>query len=315
MIQQRKAFIQLGMSTMIIGGLALTGCKEEPTNTGGSNDGPLQERLETAEEKAGLIKEELDDLKAEAKDLKKKADEEKKTQENNVVELQKKLREAKQANEALQEEFDTYQEDYKVSVRQNAKGVELGNVALSSGRNYTGVVVSKWTPAALRVTHEGGNATIPFEELPATIQTVFLYDKVETAALLAQGEETVTTGRTRNPRATATAEPWPTKDPNGSPGGTSSSGTSSDTEHSGIVNEVAATALDSKINRLDASIAKGNSQLSALDKQVQEAIARGSDGKQRSLERKMEKLVVQIGDLRASRNKLMDQRIRVEKRG
>ncbi|MDA0814280.1 MAG: hypothetical protein O3C21_18055, partial [Verrucomicrobia bacterium] len=300
--------VRFGMAGTLMVALALVGCREETAATGGADTAALQERLASAEAEQKALKEELEKLKQEAIAKSQAADADKKAQEAEREELQKQLRETKREYGELQEAFDAYREDYKVSVRSSAKGKKLGDLTLSSGAAYTGVVVSKWTPDALRVTHAGGNATLPFEELPETIQSVFLYDKAETEELLAKGSDVVTTGKKPAPKPTS-AEKWPTKDPNG----TSGPLVFTEPEHSGIVNgPEEGTKLDKAIDRYNAIILKGETQVNELDKKISEAIARGSASGQQSLERKTEQLMEQLQTLRAKRGELLTKRQQAE---
>ena len=178
----KNALVHFGIAGTLMVTLALTGCKEETAATGGADTAALQERLASAEAEQKTLKDELEKLKQEAIVKRQAAEADGKAREAEQEELQKQLRETKREYGELQEAFDTYREDYKVSVRNSAKGKKLGDLTLSSGAIYTGVVISKWTPDALRVTHAGGNATLPFEDLPETIQSVFLYDKAEREA-------------------------------------------------------------------------------------------------------------------------------------
>lgn len=296
---------------MIVGGLALTACNEETATTGGDT-GALQERLATAEEEHATLKEELELLKAAAREKNKSAAELRTAHEEALAKLQQELREAKRTSDEVQSEFDSYREEYKVSVRQKAKGVNLGDLTLSSGQSYAGVIVSKWTPAALRVTHSGGNATIPFEDLPQKVQTVFLYDKAETEELLAKGEETVTTGKpARKPSTVASNKPWPKKDPNGK----TSAVVFTEAEHSGIINgPETLTKLDILIKKYDVQIRKEENEVNLLDKKIAEAVRRGSEGAQRSLEKRTERKMVELQTLRAKRGDLLSKRERLQRK-
>jgi predicted RNase H-like nuclease (RuvC/YqgF family) len=306
----KNTLVHLGIAGTIMVGLALTACNEETAAIGGADTAALQERLASAEAEHQTLKDELEKLKQEAIAKRQAADADRKAREAEQEELQKQLRETKREYGELQEAFDTYREEYKVSVRNSAKGRELGNLTLSFGATYTGVVISKWTPDALRVTHTGGNATLAFEELPETIQSVFLYDKAETEELLAKGPEVVTTGRKPTPKPTS-AEKWPTKDLNG----TSGSVVFTEPEHSGIVNgPEEMTKLDKAIAQYGAIILNGEKQVNELDKKISQAVARGSEGGQQSLERKTERLVEQLQTLRNKRGELLTRRQQVEAR-
>ncbi|MEZ5324010.1 MAG: hypothetical protein R3F19_02980 [Verrucomicrobiales bacterium] len=307
----KNTLVHFGVAGTIIGGLALTACNEETIETGGADTAALNERLATAEAEHQALKDELEELKEEARAKKAAAAADRKAHEAELVELQKQLREAKREHTELEEAFENYREEYKVSVRNSAKGRELGNLTLSSGATYTGVVISKWTPDALRVTHAGGNATLPFEDLPETIQSVFLYDKEETAELLAKGPEVVTTGKKKVERKPTIAKQWPTKDPNGRSGQV----VFTEAEHSGIVNAPEAmTGLDKAIAKYDAVILEAEKQVNELDQKIHEAIARNSEGAQKSLERRTERLMDKLDKLRMERGDLMTKRQQAEDR-
>ena len=95
MTQKKNSLIQLGMAAVVVSSLALSACKEETASVSGADTAALKERLESAEEQAGALKKELEELKNQAKEQKKEAEAVKKENENELVELQKKLREAK----------------------------------------------------------------------------------------------------------------------------------------------------------------------------------------------------------------------------
>ena len=227
---------------LISGSLLMAACKEN-TAGAGAGDAELQAKLQSAKKEQKSLQEELTRLQSSTREKRAEIEAAKKEHEERLVELQRKLREEKKEREALEAEFNAYKEEYKVSIRQQAKGIELGNLTLSSGPSYTGVVVSKWTPTALRVTHSGGNATLPFEDLPEPVQTMFVYDKAESEELVAKGDEAVTTGKPSKSGALASNEPWPTHDHNG-PGPL----VFTEPENTGLLNAEAKTRLDKAID-------------------------------------------------------------------
>lgn len=309
MKKQRTLLVNLGMAGILAGSLAMVACKDEGAQSGAGSHA-LAEKLEAVEKEQALLQKEIETMQAEKRGNAAEMEAARKAQEDRLLELQKELREIRNERDSLEAEFDAYREEYKVSVRQKANGIELGTLALTSGATYAGVVVSKWTPSALRVTHSGGNATIAFEELPGPVQTMFLYDPEETRELLAKGEEAVTTGKAPPRKEMAAVKPWPTKDPEGSTGPL----VFTEPENTGIINTPEAlSALERAIKRYDQQIAQGEEQINKIDKQIAEAVARGSSGGQRSLEKKAERLMTQLEALRAKRGELISRRLAARK--
>lgn len=93
----------------------------------------------------------------------------------------KKLEEEKQKVEAereaaakqldqLKRDFETYKSRYKLSMRQNAPGMKVGDFVSSEGKSYKNVVLREINDSQVNFTHEGGIMKLHYKQLPETMQ-------------------------------------------------------------------------------------------------------------------------------------------------
>ena len=311
-LQRRKMIANWGMLGVVSVGLAATACKEDSAQSTGE-DSALLARLQEAEKDQKAMEDELEELKKSVKEKRDSLRAAKKVHEESLAKVKEELRNAKREKEALEQRFREYREEYKVGIRKKARGIDLGSVKTNSGQSYSDVVVSKWEPAALRVTHSGGNTVLPFSDLPDSIQSIFVYDEEETKELIAAAEEG------KEPPVTTLDPSKPAKDnnvPNRTNGGgrkdpviigsvppppRSGTGEVPGSERK----EKRLTTTEKSIAKLTTQIESGEREINKLDRLMNEAIERGRSIE--SFERKAEKIQDTLKTLRYKRRMLQKQ--------
>ena len=83
----------------------------------------------------------------------------------------------------LQRGFDTYKSKYKLSMRQRAPGMEVGNFTSAAGKSYQRVVLKEITDSQVNFTHDGGIMKLHYKDLPESLQDMlgFLIEDKPTA--------------------------------------------------------------------------------------------------------------------------------------
>lgn len=109
------------------------------------------------------------------------------------AELEKKLLEAQSVVdqamaevERIRQEFETYKQTYKVSVRESAAGRQIAALETLEGRTFNGVTIREVNPAGLVIVHAAGVARVPFEQLPEAMQDEFRFEAAEAIAFIEQ---------------------------------------------------------------------------------------------------------------------------------
>lgn len=145
--------------------LSLTGCEEDASRVQA-----LQEEMKALEEKDFKTRQELTRLKSQTSALEGERDklkEEKSKLEGEVEAARKNL-------DALKKQFEDYKGQYKVSIRKNAGGMELGDL-LVEGRAYKNVKVREVQDDSVYVSHEGGLTNFPWRQLSEKLQFLLAY--------------------------------------------------------------------------------------------------------------------------------------------
>ncbi|MBL9146039.1 MAG: hypothetical protein JNM99_20325 [Verrucomicrobiaceae bacterium] len=70
----------------------------------------------------------------------------------------------------LQKDFETYKSKYKLSMRQRAPGLEVGNFTSADGKAYQHVVLKEITDSQVNFTHDGGIMKLHYKDLPESLQ-------------------------------------------------------------------------------------------------------------------------------------------------
>jgi chromosome segregation ATPase len=70
----------------------------------------------------------------------------------------------------LQRDFETYKTKYKLSMRQRAPGLEVGNFTSADGKSYQRVVLKEITDTQVNFTHDGGIMKLHYKDLPESLQ-------------------------------------------------------------------------------------------------------------------------------------------------
>ncbi len=86
---------------------------------------------------------------------------------------------------AIEQEFESYKNQYRVVVRSNAKGRTMAELKTRKGEVYANVVIREVTAIGIQIRHEGGLRRIHFEELPDEMQQQFQFDPDQKAAAVA----------------------------------------------------------------------------------------------------------------------------------
>ena len=281
----RTQFVSIALAAAA--GLGLIACKHDTSSMTGDQS-ELDARMQELMAERDHLEEQIDSLRSENAAKLSTVSKELHAKESELKSLKSELKEAREEKERIEESFEAYRKDYKASIRSKAKGIELGAVTLTSGKNYANVVVSKWEPDGLRVMHTMGSAKLPFEELTGTIQDKFAYDPAETATLLAQSAATKpkpppASSKPTVPASTSNApKPWP---------------------KSGLPDEPKRklTKTEIAIGKLSRQIETKEAEVNRLDKQIEDAFRRGSDSRGRSLSKRAERIMDDLKTLRANR--------------
>jgi hypothetical protein len=272
-----------------IASVTLVACNEEKSSP--TSDPQLKARLEGLGSERDELDRAIQNLHAENRSQAAEATTELKERDERLKTLKSELKALEIEKESLTSAFEKYKSDYKASIRANAKGIVLGDIGLSKGKDYENVEVTKWEPDGLRVMHSLGSAKLPFEELPAEIQKKFVYDPTETEVLLAVLVE----------------QAKPKKATPGSPKVESQSGITSNAPKpwpkSGLPDDPKRklSKTEIAIGKLSRRIEAKENEVNILDKQINEAFGRGSDGKGRSLVKRAERIIDDLKTLRANR--------------
>lgn len=70
----------------------------------------------------------------------------------------------------LQRDFETYKAKYKLSMRQRAPGLDVGNFTTADGKSYQHVVLKEITDSQVNFTHDGGIMKLHYKDLPESLQ-------------------------------------------------------------------------------------------------------------------------------------------------
>ncbi|MCB1224916.1 MAG: hypothetical protein KDK99_03805 [Verrucomicrobiales bacterium] len=135
--------------------------------------------LESAQNKA---KEDLARVQLQMRTLQK----ERETIKEEKEKLQQQLDEAKQNLDDVKGEFQTYKQQYKLSIRERAPGMSLGNLEIA-GREYRNVKIRELSEVQIAVMHDAGTASFAVADLPENIQGMLAIEKVPTATEASQG--------------------------------------------------------------------------------------------------------------------------------
>ena len=90
--------------------------------------------------------------------------------------LQSQLDEATKALESVQKDFADYKNQYKLSIRRRAPGMELDMVEVD-GKKYDKVKVRELTDTALTFMHQAGTMSVPLSQLKPDMQARLGYEK------------------------------------------------------------------------------------------------------------------------------------------
>jgi septal ring factor EnvC (AmiA/AmiB activator) len=98
--------------------------------------------------------------------------------------MEAELEAAKKESEATRSEFDAYKKQYRVSIRERAKGREYPQIAKLDGTVFKGITLSKLDPVEVRFLHSEGIGSLALSELTPEFATEFGFDEGEALAFI-----------------------------------------------------------------------------------------------------------------------------------
>ncbi|CAN5184395.1 hypothetical protein BH23VER1_BH23VER1_11710 [soil metagenome] len=142
----------------------------------------------------------VEDLEKELKDAQFQIQAERDLHARSIAEMEKRIDEAAAAAEetrqqleaslqALREEFEAYKDEYRIQVRADAAGRDLGDFKTLGGRTYFATTISEVNPGGIKLGHSAGAAYVPFDEIPPELAREFAFDPDEALEFLKGVEE------------------------------------------------------------------------------------------------------------------------------
>ena len=125
----------------------------------------LNESLFQAQQELSRIKSQTGTMEAERSRLK-----------EDKAKLEGELEEARKALDALRKDFESYKNQYKLSIRSRAPGMNLGTVIVNE-REYKQVTIRELTEDSVAVLHDAGTAKFALADLPEKLQRFLGYEK------------------------------------------------------------------------------------------------------------------------------------------
>ncbi len=146
--------------------LLLTGCQDE------AQFRALNEQIRALESSQGQSKAELNRLQIQMRSLQLERDKIKEERDK----LQSQIDEAQKALESIQKDFEEYKNQYRLSIRRRAPGMELDVVEID-GKRFEKVKIRELTEESLTFMHQAGTMSVNLSQLKPDMQERFGYQK------------------------------------------------------------------------------------------------------------------------------------------
>jgi predicted nucleic acid-binding Zn-ribbon protein len=152
----------------------------------------LNEQIRALEAAQNQSKQEMDRTRLQLKSLENERNKLKEERDK----LEQQTQEAQKALEGLRKDFEAYRNQYKISIRKSAPGMQIAKLEID-GKTYENITVRELTEDLLTFHHQNGSAKAALSQLNAELQTRFGYDsspKLDesiSSAMKSQNMETV----------------------------------------------------------------------------------------------------------------------------
>ncbi len=147
--------------------LVLSSCNQDD-----SQSALLREEIKALEDRQTQAQGELSRLKLQMNTITKEKD----VLKEQNIKLEADLDAAGKALENLEKEFTSYRSQYKLSIRERAPGMSIGNF-VADGKTFMNVKVRQVTEDMIAFLHDAGTDKVRWESLPQNLQDMFAYEK------------------------------------------------------------------------------------------------------------------------------------------
>ncbi|MBC7980073.1 MAG: hypothetical protein H7Y36_05875 [Armatimonadetes bacterium] len=96
-----------------------------------------------------------------------------------ITERKEDLVKRQEAFSQLEDEFETYKNQYRAFVRKKAEGTEIKELSVASGVIFSNVYIRKVTAVGIDIRHQDGHKRIPFKDLPGEMQDYYQFDETQ----------------------------------------------------------------------------------------------------------------------------------------
>lgn len=154
----------------------------------------LNDQIRAMEATQGQARAELNRLQLQLRSLQNERDKVREERDK----LQQQIDEARKALEGIQKEFQDYKQQYKLSIRKRAPGMELGQIEIE-GKRFEGVRIRELTESSLTFMHLAGTMSVPLAQLKPDLQRKLGYEEgVKVMAGITKGGRLATSGLARD---------------------------------------------------------------------------------------------------------------------
>lgn len=153
-----------GLTAVLASCLLLTGCQDE------AQIRALSDQIRSLESLQGQSKAELNRLQIQMRSLQIERDKIKEERDK----LQSQIDEAQKALEAIRKDFEEYKQQYRLSIRQRAPGMELDQLEID-GKTFENIRIRALTEDSLTFLHSAGTMSVNLSQLKPEMQERFGY--------------------------------------------------------------------------------------------------------------------------------------------
>lgn len=161
----------LTLATLACLSLMMASC-EDPAKVESADADALKDAAAEVADLKSDHKKELDSVKADLES----AEGELETLRLELLNATEAAKSASEEIEQLRQQFEAYKAKYRVSVREKAKGEELGDLVLANGRTLKSAVIREIDDTGIMLAHAAGIGRIAFTDLSPDLQDRFAYD-------------------------------------------------------------------------------------------------------------------------------------------